>query len=80
MHVTQARQIRRATITFPDVTLMITGCCTENSHKLFLKFHLKHVVYIDSNFESTTYITSIPSAKGRRICSIYEKAVLVSMA
>lgn len=79
MHVTQTLQIRPTTITFPDVALMITGCCTENSYKLFLKFHLKRV-YIDRNSESKTYTTSVHSAKGRRICRIYEKAVPVSMA
>lgn len=64
MYVAQTPQIKCATITFPDVVLMITGCCTKNNHKLFLKFHLKHVVYTDSNFESETYITSVRSAKG----------------
>lgn len=80
MHVTQALQIRPATVTFSDVALMVTGCCTENSYKLFLKFNLKHVVYIDSNFMSKTFVTSVHSTKCRRIRSIYENTVPVSMA
>jgi len=50
-----------------------------NRYKLFLKFHLKHV-FIGSNFENKAYVTSVHSAKGRRICSIYEKGVPYSLA
>lgn len=80
MHVTQTLQIRTATVTFSDVALMVTGCCTKNNYKLFTKFNLKHIAYIDSNFMSKTFVTSVHATKCRRICSIYENSVPISMA
>lgn len=73
-------QIRPGTIIFPDVSLMFTVHYKDNSHKLYLKFHLKLFVHTDNNFDSKTYFMSIYSAKGKRICRVYEKTVCIYKA
>lgn len=56
-------QIRPGTIIFSDVSLMLTVHYKDNSHKLYLKFHLKLFVHTNNNFDSKTYFMSIYSAK-----------------